>query len=155
MKKISFVLALAFIIITNSFKPADEIKWVGFNDGYTLAKKNKKIMLIDVYTDWCGWCKRMDRDTYAKSEIAALVNKDFVAIKFNPEAAGTYTFEGKTYSGQELAGVIGDNQINGYPTTVFIQPKTIKKKLVVGYKNVEQMQGELSAAVSELNAKKK
>ena len=155
MKKISFVLFLAFITITNSFKPAAEIKWLGFNEGYALAKKNKKIMLIDTYTEWCGWCKRMDRDTYAKSEIAELINKDFVAIKFNPEVNATYTFEGKTYKGTELASVISDNQISGYPTTIFIQPKTVKKKVIVGYKNAEQMQGELSAAIAELNPKKK
>jgi len=154
MKKLSFVLVIAFIIITNSFKPAAEIKWLGFNEGYTLAKKNKKIMLIDTYTEWCGWCKRMDRDTYAKSEIAELINKDFVAIKFNPEVNASYTFEGKTYPGSQLAGVISDNQINGYPTTIFIQPKTLKKKVMVGYKNAEQMQVELSAAIAELNPKK-
>jgi uncharacterized protein YyaL (SSP411 family) len=154
MKKISFILALTFIILTNSFKPAAEIKWLGFNEGYKLAKKHKKIMLIDTYTEWCGWCKRMDRDTYEKSEIAELVNKDFVAIKFNPEVAATYTFQGKTYSGNELAGVISDNQISGYPTTVFIQPKTIKKKIFVGYRNADQMKVELSAAITELNTKK-
>lgn len=154
MKKISFILALTFIILTNSFKPASEIKWLGFNEGYKLAKKHKKIMLIDTYTEWCGWCKRMDRDTYDKSEIAELVNKDFVAIKFNPEVAATYTFQGKTYSGNELAGVISDNQISGYPTTVFIQPKTIKKKIFVGYRNADQMKVELSSAITELNTKK-
>ena len=154
MKKISFILALTFIILTNSFKPAAEIKWLGFNEGYKLAKKHKKIMLIDTYTEWCGWCKRMDRDTYEKSEIAELVNKDFVAIKFYPEVAATYTFQGKTYSGNELAGVISDNQISGYPTTVFIQPKTIKKKIFVGYRNADQMKVELSAAITELNTKK-
>lgn len=153
MKKISFVIALAFIIISNSFKPAAEIKWVGFNEGYTLAKKSKKIMLVDTYTEWCGWCKRMDRDTYAKSEIAELVNKDFVAIKFNPEVAATYTFEGKTYNGNQLAGIITDNQINGYPTTIFIQPKNVKKKIIVGYKDATSMQAELASALSELKTK--
>ena len=154
MKKTTFLLAIAFIVISNSFKPAAEIKWLGFNEGYALAKKSKKIMLIDTYTEWCGWCKRMDRDTYAKSEIAELINKDFVAIKFNPEVAASYTFEGKTYGGNQLAGVISDNQINGFPTTIFLQPKTIKKKVVVGYKNPEQMQAELSSAIAELNPKK-
>jgi uncharacterized protein YyaL (SSP411 family) len=154
MKRISLVLAFALFMITNSFKPAAEIKWLSFDEGYKLAKKNKKIMLVDVYTDWCGWCKRMDRDAYEKSEIATLVTKDFVAIKFNPEKTATYTFDGKTYTGQQLAGAISDNGISGYPTTIFMNAKTNKKKIVGGYKNAEMMKGVLSEAVSELTAKK-
>ncbi len=154
MKKLSIVLALAFIIVSNSFKPADEIKWMGFDEGYAMAKKKKKIMLIDVYTDWCGWCKRMDKDAYAKSEVAALVDKDFVAIKFNPELNASYTFEGKQYSGSALAGALSDNKLNSYPTTIFVQPKTKTKKMIVGYRNALQMTAELDAATKELALKK-
>ena len=154
MKKITLILAFAFLILSNSFKPAAEISWMGFNEGYALAKKKKKIMLLDVYTDWCGWCKRMDRDAYQKSEIAEIVTKDFVAIKFNPEIDAAYEFEGKVYSGQELAGVISEHKITGYPTTIFVNPKTSKRKVIVGYRNAEQMKAELSAVLSEMNSKR-
>ena len=154
MKKLSIVLALAFIIVSNSFKPADEIKWMGFDEGYAMAKKKKKVMLIDVYTDWCGWCKRMDKDAYAKSEVAALVSKDFVAIKFNPEIPASYTFDGNKFTGRELAGALSDNKLNSYPTTIFVQPKSKTKKMIVGYRNAEQMTAELGAALSELSPKK-
>lgn len=136
MKKTTILALIACFFITNSFKTATEIKWYDFNEGYQLAVKKKKVMLVDVYTDWCGWCKVMDRETYAKSEIITLVNKDFIAIKFNPEKKDiTYTYEGKKYNGQELAGVIGDYQINGYPATLFINTQTKKKNLYMGYKN--------------------
>jgi thiol-disulfide isomerase/thioredoxin len=48
---------LLLTTVASSFKSADEIKWLDFNKGYELAKKKKKIMLVDVYTDWCGWCE--------------------------------------------------------------------------------------------------
>src|SRR5574343_532191 len=148
MKRIlSLVLLAAFVVITNSFKPADEIKWLGFNEGYKIAMKKKKIMLVDVYTDWCRCCKRMDRDAYAKSEIAELVSKDFVAIKFNPELDAEYMFEGKKYDGRELAEEIGEQRITGYPATVFVNPKTSTKKVIIGYRNADMMKGELSAAL--------
>ncbi|MEI6508723.1 MAG: DUF255 domain-containing protein, partial [Bacteroidota bacterium] len=137
MKKIQILGILILVLASNSFKPADEIKWLGFNEGYNLALKKKKMMLIDVYTDWCGWCKRMDRDTYAKSEITELVNKDFIAIKFNPEAAGEYTYIGKKYNGGELAEMIGESKISGYPATIFSNPKTNKRKIIIGYRNAE------------------
>ena len=123
--KVSAILTLVLLIST-SFTPAlvkvkntnpkteSELKWLGFNEGYSLAKKKNKIMLVDVYTDWCGWCKRMDRDTYTKADIIESLNKDFVVIKFNPEVQNmSYEFEGKKYDGQQLAGVISNYQING------------------------------------------
>lgn len=139
--KIIALLFIAFISTSFTLQKEDEIKWLDFNKGYELAKKKNKIMLVDVYTDWCGWCKRMDRDAYAKANIIEAVNKDFVAIKFNPEIQGVvYSFEGKKYTGEQLAGVISNNQINGYPTTIFLYPKAKKSEIVVGYKNAEQME---------------
>jgi len=142
------------MFICNSFRPAAEIKWYGFNDGYALSKKKKKLMLIDVYTDWCGWCKRMDRDTYMFGEVVEFVNKDFIAIKFNPELQATYNYEGKQLNGMELRNFLGDNKITGYPATIFAHPKTNKRKLIIGYRNPDQMKAELSGAVAELSSKK-
>ena len=79
MKKIAILLSVFITIIgIYSFKPInDEVKWMNFNEGYTLAKKKNKVMLVDVYTEWCGWCKRMDKDTYAKPNIANELNKNY------------------------------------------------------------------------------
>lgn len=141
-------------LAASSFKSSEEITWVDFNKGYEIAKKKNKIMLVDVYTDWCGWCKRMDRDAYAKPNIISAVNSDFVAVKFNPEKTGvTYTFEGKTYTGEQLAGVISNYQISGYPTTIFIYPKGKKSEIVVGYKNAEQMEPILTDIKKKLYGK--
>jgi uncharacterized protein YyaL (SSP411 family) len=142
MKKIAILLSVVITILgVYSFKPTgEEVKWMNFNEGYTLAKKKNKIMLVDVYTDWCGWCKRMDKDTYAKQSISSVLNKSYVSVKFNPEITGvTYTYNGKTYDGPGLAGAISNNSISGYPTTVFINPNSHKTKIEVGYKNESDM----------------
>lgn len=142
MKKISLILSAAIIILgLYAFKPkSNEVNWMNFNDGYALAKKKNKIMLVDVYTEWCGWCKRMDKDTYAKASIYSVLNDKYVSVKFNPEVDGIkYTYNGKTYDGPGLAAAISNNGISGYPSTVFINPKTHKTKLEVGYKNESDM----------------
>lgn len=150
MKNIGFILLGVILFTTTSFKKSDELKWMTFDEGYKLAQKKGKIMLIDIYTDWCGWCKRMDRDTYAKSEIISLLNEDYVAIKFNPEISGvTYTFDGKKYSGEELARVISQNQLSGYPTTVFYYPKSKKTNVVGGYFDANRFKGVLEGIKSE------
>lgn len=139
--RVKLMVAVLAVFVITAFKADNaEVNWLDFNKGYELAKKKNKIMLVDVYTDWCGWCKRMDRDAYAKPNIATTINDDFVAVKFNPEITNvSYQFEGKTYTGEQLAGVISNYQISGYPTTIFIYPKTKKSEVVVGYKNAEQM----------------
>jgi|688.fasta_scaffold39530_8 uncharacterized protein YyaL (SSP411 family) len=148
MKNIKFIVFALLTFSAVSFKPAEELKWYGFNEGYELSKKTGKIMLVDVYTDWCGWCKRMDRDTYAKSEIIQAINKNYIPIKFNPEIEGvSYNFEGNTYTGMQLLSVIGNNQINGYPATVFLYPKEKKMNLVSGYYDATRFQTVLSSVV--------
>lgn len=155
MHKIKLVVLALVTIMATSMKSSEEIKWMDFNQGYELAKKKNKIMLVDVYTEWCGWCKRMDRDAYAKPEIAELVGKDFIAIKFNPEIEGvTYNFEGKNYTGPQLAQVISNNQINGYPTTIFMNPKAKTSEIMVGYKNAEQLKPILVEIAGKLKSKK-
>ncbi|MDZ4669086.1 MAG: DUF255 domain-containing protein [bacterium] len=140
MMRIKILALLLFTFTFSSFKGDDEIKWLDFNKGYELAKKKNKMMLVDVYTEWCGWCKRMDRDAYAKPNIIGIVNSDFVAVKFNPEIKDiTYHYEGKNYTGEQLAGVISNYQISGYPTTIFMYPKGKKMEVMSGYKNADQL----------------
>jgi thioredoxin-related protein len=145
------VLLFATFILTNSFKAGEEIKWVDFNTGYATAQKKNKIMLVDVYTDWCGWCKVMDKETYAKSEIAGIINADFVAIKFNPEVANaSYTYNGNTYNGKQLEQAISNSRIRGYPATMFMNTKNNKSTLISGFKTVDEFKVILASAKTEL-----
>ncbi len=122
-----------------ALKEKEELAWKDFNSGYAYALKKKKILLIDVYTDWCGWCKVMDRETYAKKEIYDAINADFVAVKFNPEKRDVmYTYKDSTYNGMQLMAIIGQNRINGYPATLFINPVTNQTALHMGYINPQQ-----------------
>ena len=109
---------------TTTTKPSPTesgLKWYNWNEGYTMAVKKKKIIIVDIYTDWCGWCKKMDRDTYAKQSIIDMLNKDFVAVKFNPEVKfDTYDIEGAKYNNSTLFAMLCNNERVGYPTTVFL-----------------------------------
>lgn len=153
MKKIIFALTMSSILVLGgSFtKPNSELTWYGFNEGYTKAKKNKKIALIDAYTDWCGWCKRMDRDTYSNADIINKLNKDFVPIKFNPEIKDVkYNLDGKEYSGFELLSIISNKQQSGYPTTFFIL-KSKRVMIEVGYQDAAQFSATLDKILAESN----
>ncbi len=158
MKPLVAIFLTALYFSTTSFtpvkvKPTEELKWMAWNEGYTMATKKKKIAMIDCYTEWCGWCKRMDRDTYSDASIQKKIYENFVPIKLNPELNQTYTLEGKQYNGKQLLDLLSNNQLSGYPTIIFIIPngKTNTIELSVGYSNAEQFHKVLDA----MQAKKK
>ncbi len=97
-KKIIF--SLLFLTFGLFGVSQEKINWVKINDAEKeMAKKenaNKKYF-VDCYTDWCGWCKRMDKDTFSDTLIAKLMNHYFVSSKFNAEQAEDVTIKGKTY----------------------------------------------------------
>ena len=71
---------------------SNKLQWFEYVEGYNKAKAENKILLVDAYTDWCGWCKVMDRETYTNAEVIAALNQDFVCVKFNPEVEMTHSF---------------------------------------------------------------
>ena len=133
----NILLGFTLIILFGSFieiKDNLELKWLDWNTGYPLAKIQNKIILVDAYTDWCGWCKKMDKDTYTNPDIIKAINKDFIIIKFNPELENiVYELEGNKISGRELFGQLTQGKSTGFPTTYFIQPNTKQIQIVAGY----------------------
>jgi uncharacterized protein YyaL (SSP411 family) len=100
--------------------PQEEgLKWYSFEEGYAKAVREGKVLLIDAYTDWCGWCKVMDRKTYADPAVIAKLNESFICVKLNPETASVYKFNDKTWQGSELLQFLGNGSVTGFPTTIF------------------------------------
>ncbi len=139
-KIIFFLLLIAFGFNANS----QEIQWVSFEEAVELSKNEPKKLLIDLYTDWCGWCKKMDRDTYSKPEVIRVINENFYAIKFNAEQRESVEFAGHTFkflpSGtrgvHELAAALTQNKLS-YPTTVFMDEEIRIIQPIAGYMGPE------------------
>ena len=133
----NILLAFTLLLLFASFSSSNdtpELKWLDWNTGYPLAKKQNKIILVDAYTDWCGWCKKMDKDTYTNSDIIKALNKDFIVIKFNPELENiVYELDGNKITGRELFGQLTQGKSTGFPTTYFIQPNKKQIQIAAGY----------------------
>jgi thioredoxin-related protein len=108
------------------------IVWREFDVGLDQAKAGGKRVLVDVYTDWCGWCKRMDRDTYAKTEVQKYVAQAFIPVRLNAESSRKVRYKGSEYSLRQLASGF---RVNGYPTTLFFEADGTHIVTAPGYMN--------------------
>jgi thioredoxin-related protein len=74
-----------------------QIKWLTIQQAYALAQKTPKKFVVDVYTNWCGWCKVMDRQTFTEPAIVDYVNKNYYAVKLNAEQTNDITLGRQTF----------------------------------------------------------
>ncbi|MGE5352060.1 MAG: thioredoxin family protein [Acidobacteriota bacterium] len=139
MKRRIVLLCVLIIAILGSaafYYPApEEVKWTNFDKGLEASKKENKKVLIDVYTDWCGWCKKMDASTYKNSEVAKYIADNFIAVKLNAESASKVNFMGENYTEQQLAQGFG---VTGFPSTIFFDEKQQPITVVPGYLDDKQ-----------------
>lgn len=134
------ILVLIILLIIISFKPhkKEKIKWISLAELKTAYSSQAKPILIDVYTNWCGWCKEMDKKTYGNGKVAEYINEHFYAVKFNAETKDS-VYLGALKFGYDpayktnnlalylLSGVIG------YPTTVLLSSIDARPAPLSGY----------------------
>jgi len=110
-----------------SLKPEGPVRWMTFEQAVEKSKIESRPLFIDVYTDWCGWCKVMDKETFSDPKVAQLLNEKFYPVKFDGEQKADVVFNGTTFkfvpSGRngyhQLAAALLNNQLS-YPTVVFM-----------------------------------
>jgi len=131
MKTLKLLTLLSVIFSTGwRANEAPALVWYSFNEGMAKAKTENKFVLMDVYTDWCGWCKVMDEKTYGDDNVAAYLKEKFVLVRLNPEKDGTVSYKGRLIEAAALAQGMG---IDGYPATVFFEPTGDAVTMVSGY----------------------
>jgi thioredoxin-related protein len=115
-------------------KDKGEIKWLTYDEAVKLSKKKPKKIFIDVYTDWCGWCKKMDKTTFLDPKIMEYMNSKYYAVKLNAESNNPVSFQGKMMTESQLAGSVF--KITGYPSTVYLESDEKIIQPVPGYMDV-------------------
>lgn len=161
MKQIKLLPVIFILFSLLAFKKDNtSVDWYSWNDGYTKGMKENKIILIDCYTDWCGWCKKMDQNTYTNEQVVKMVEEHFMPIKFNPEEKKTYQVDGKEVNGRELQKMLSHGNQTGYPTTFFIIPELNKVYIEAGYQGPKKFKKTLKKymkikAKAEVKQKKK
>jgi thioredoxin-related protein len=131
--KIKHLLILAFTFSTSfAVQAQDVIKWMKFEEAIAANATDPKMLLVDVYTDWCGWCKKMDKETFTDPKVIAYINERFHAVKLNAEdTKRSFEFMGKKYNEAQMAAAM---RVNSYPNFVVIEPKLQNIAQLPGYR---------------------
>ena len=119
MQRILAATLLVFVLATAACQLSEPDWFTGdFEAAAAVAAASETLVVMDFYTDWCTWCKRLDQDTFSDAAVQAEL-AGFVAMKVNAEKGG-----------RALAKRF---KINSYPTVVFTNSAGVEVDRIVGY----------------------
>ncbi|HLZ17939.1 MAG TPA: DUF255 domain-containing protein [Cyclobacteriaceae bacterium] len=122
---------------------AGPVKWMTFEEAVEKSKTEKRKIFVDVFTDWCGWCKVMDKSTFPDPAIADLLNEKFYPVKFDAEQTADVVFRGTTFKFvpqgsrgyHQLAAALLNGQMS-YPNFVFLDEEFRIIPIYQGYSSL-------------------
>ncbi len=151
-------LALSFTLPEEAPKDVvKNVKWYTWEEAMEANKKEPRKIMVDIYTDWCGWCKKMDKATFEDSEVSEYLNSNFYAVKLDAEMKESITFNDHTFKFIPNAGRRGVHELAyslldgkmSYPSIVFLNEKVERIMVSKGFKNVSQFTVELEYTADE------
>jgi len=156
----SFFLLVFSLFTINGFaqtaKAKSDFKWYSWEEMVEAQKVSPKKVMIDMYTDWCGWCKRMDASTFSDPKIQAYLKENFYAVKFDAEQKENITYDGNEFkyikSGRRGVHELANALLNGklsYPSIVYLNEDMQRIVISPGFKDAKKFMIELSFTKGE------
>ncbi len=143
MNKLNFKTWILLAFLANlSINISAQVEWHTMAEAEQLAAKSGKKIMVKVYTNWCGWCKEMDKSTFPEQHVAKILNDNYISVKFNAEQKEDITWAGVPYklvrtansgSYHELAAKWLNNKLT-YPTIVLLEANGQIIQPIPGYR---------------------
>lgn len=155
---LAVVMALAFTrpqTTTAATDTEEAINWMSWEEAMTAMENSPKKVFIDVYTDWCGWCKRMDAQTFTDPQVIEYMNQHFYAVKFDAEGSEPAEYKGRTLQFRSDVGRRGAHELAimllngrlGYPSFVYLDENQDPLKVSPGFKTPDILMAEMQTVV--------
>jgi len=130
MRKLFIMLIFTIVVLLTPMRLKSQNSSINFkhkplNEIIEQAKIENKIILIDVFTEWCGPCKEMSKNIFTNKQVADFYNKNFICLKIDAEK-GNGSFVSRKYN------------VNCFPTFLFLCPNGDLKNKATGSKTVEE-----------------
>ena len=144
---VSLVLLSVYSFTTNRENSyVNKVNWMTWEQAVEMSKIEKRKIVVAVYTDWCGWCKKMDKTTYNNAYLASYINDNFYAVHFDAEQKEPIEFQGKVYkyvnpaNGKrgyhEFASAMTMGRMS-YPSTIFFDENLGLIQPIPGYQDTQ------------------
>ncbi len=146
MRHILMMLVTLSFLGTSAYAGGNEkggINWMTWDEVQVAMKKEPRKVWVDVYTDWCGWCKVMDKKTFSNPDVIKYMNKHFYAVKFNAEAPQDIMFQGVKYGMEGKTNKLAIQLMRenlSYPTMIIIEENFANPQPIPGYMPVQNIE---------------
>ena len=147
--KVVQVIALVFVVLVSNMSHA-QIDWMTMDQALAAQKLEPKKIFMDVYTDWCGPCKLLDKKTFSNKKVIRYINQHYYAVKFNGEGTESVTYNNFTYTnpnyqperkGRNAQHFFADAlKITAYPSLVFFNETGGVIQALPGYKSPQGLE---------------
>ena len=144
--ELPLIFLLVFLFSGAAVVEPGETVWTSIEDLDAKLKAEPRPVVIEMYATWCGWCKKMDKTTFADPEVATLLNQTVYLVKINGETTEPFTFLGKQTNGKEMRNSL---KIQGYPTFVLLDKKQEKLDVIPEYKTPAQLKRIVNKLIRE------
>ena len=149
---------IVFILFVNISFSQDKIDWMTWDEAIIQSEKDSipKKVFLDLYTDWCGWCKRMDQTTFADTKVAQHINANYYPVKMDAEMRDTILYADNTFVNSNpdpntpkrkgvhmLAYSLLEGSLS-YPSYVVLDENKARITILKGFKSVDDLMASLT-----------
>ncbi len=151
MKKRLLLILTVIIFSLTSNVQSQEINWMTMNEALEAQAVNPRKIMMDAYTNWCGPCKMLDKNTFQNADVVKYVNENYYAVKFNAEGNEDVNYKGQDFTNPNYDASKANSrnaphqlsralQITAYPTIIFFDEKGETIAPLPGYKTPVQLE---------------
>lgn len=117
---LGIVFAVFMLIPTDKNESSKSLNWhTDLNSALNTAQNSNKLVLVDVYAPWCGWCKEMDKNTFQNPQVQQKLS-NYVLVRVN---------------GDENPDLTRKYQVYSYPTILILDSTGNLIKTITGYQD--------------------